>query len=176
MDGKNNLKAEFYEVKNMKVVTLERLKQFNTLMMAKINNPDSESYPNNDWLQMVYPVGSIYMSTSNIPPIELFRFGTWEQIKDTFLLCAGDSYSAGSIGGESEHILTVDEMPSHNHTFNRHQLWRTEEVPEAGTSDGYGANNKMLSVYLDNTSMVGGGQSHNNMPPYLAVYVWKRTA
>ena len=158
----------------MKVVTLERLKQFQTLIMSAINNPDSESYPNNDWLKIVYPVGSIYMSISDVSPNALFGFGTWEQIKDTFLLCAGDSYPVGSVGGESEHILTVDEMPSHAHTFNRHQLWRTEEVPEAGTSDGYGVNNKTLSVYTDNTSAIGGGQAHNNMPPYLTVYAWKR--
>ena len=158
----------------MNIVTLERLRQFKTLMMASINNPDSGSYQNNEWLKVVYPVGSIYMSVSDVSPTALFGFGMWEQIKDTFLLCAGDSYIAGSTGGEAEHVLTINEMPSHSHTFNRHQLWRTEEVPEAGTSDGYGANNKTLSVYLDNTSAVGNGQSHNNMPPYLTVYVWKR--
>ena len=158
----------------MKIVTLEGLRQFHTLIMAKVNNPNSELYPNNDWLKMVYPVGSIYMSASDVSPSILFGFGTWEQIKDKFLLCAGDSYVAGSVGGESEHTLTIEEIPSHAHTFNRHQLWRTETVPEAGTSDGYGASNKTLSVYSDNTSAVGSGQAHNNMPPYLAVYVWKR--
>lgn len=120
-------------------------------------------------------VGEIYMTTSSENPNVKFG-GTWEQIKDVFLLSAGDEYIAGSIGGEAEHILTIDEMPSHAHTFNRHQLWRTEDVPEAGTSNGYGASNKTLSVYSDNTSMTGGSQAHNNMPPYLAVYVWKRVA
>ena len=158
----------------MNVVTLERLRQFKALLMASISNPDSGSYQNNEWLKVVYPVGSIYMSTSNINPNELFGFGTWEQIKDAFLLCAGDNYTAGSTGGEAEHVLTIDEVPSHTHNFNRHQLWRTETVPEAGTSDGYGASNKTLSVYSDNTSSVGNGLAHNNMPPYLAVYVWKR--
>ena len=118
-------------------------------------------------------VGEIYMTTSSENPNVKFG-GTWEQIKDVFLLSAGDKYVAGLIGGEEEHVLTIDEMPSHSHTFNRHQLWRTEDVPEAGTSDGYGASNKTLSVYADNTSMTGGSQAHNNMPPYLVVYVWKR--
>ena len=157
----------------MNVVTLERLRQFKTLMMAYINNPDSESYPNNDWLKMVYPVGSIYMSTSNVSPIELFGFGKWEQIKDTFLLCAGDIYSAGSTGGESEHILTTEEMPSHSHAYKRHAFDRNDTDPETG-EDVYGANNKTLSAHTGTTEISGGGLAHNNMPPYLTVYAWRR--
>ena len=157
----------------MKVVTLERLRQFNTIIMAKINNPDSESYPNNDWLKMVYPVGSIYISISDTYPSELFGFGTWEQIKDMFLLCAGDSYSAGSIGGESEHILTIDEMPSHTHSYKRHAFDRNDSDPATG-EDVYGANNKTLDAHEGTTGDTGNGQAHNNMPPYLAVYAWKR--
>ncbi len=125
-------------------------------------------------LETVYPIGAIYLSMNNINPNTLFGFGSWEQIKDTFLLSAGDVYSAGSMGGEAEHALTVEEMPIHTHDFNRHQLWRTENVPEAGESDGYGASNKTLTVYRDTTTNAGGGQPHNNMPPYLAVYMWKR--
>ena len=158
----------------MKVITLENLTQFKNLIMSHIGAPDEEMQINNAWLQLTYPVGSIYMSVQNVAPNELFGFGTWEQIKDMFLLCAGDNYAAGATGGEAEHTLTIDETPSHSHTFNRHQLWRTESVPESGTSDGYGVSNKTLTVYSDNTSYVGGGQAHNNMPPYLAVYVWKR--
>lgn len=125
-------------------------------------------------LETVYPVGAIYLSVNNINPNTLFGFGSWEQIKDTFLLAAGDAYSAGSIGGEAAHTLTTEEIPAHTHTFNRHQLWRNETVPESGESDGYGVNNKTLTVYSDNTSSIGGNQAHNNMPPYLSVYMWKR--
>ena len=60
----------------MNVLTLEGLRQFKTLIMAIINNPDSGSYQNNEQLKMVYPVSSIYMSTSDINLIELFEFGT----------------------------------------------------------------------------------------------------
>ena len=124
---------------------------------------------------LIPSVGEIYITTSSEHPSVKFG-GTWEQIKDTFLLASGDIYNAGETGGESEHALTIDEIPSHNHVFNRHQLWRNETVPTAGTSDGYGANNKTLEVYSDNTSSVGGNKAHNNMPPYLSVYVWKRVA
>lgn len=121
-------------------------------------------------------IGEIYFTTSSENPSVKFG-GTWEQIKDVFLLSAGDEYVAGSIGGEAEHTLTIEEMPSHAHNFNRHQLWRNENVPIAGnTQSGYGANNKTLTIYTDTTTSVGSGYSHNNMPPYLVVYVWKRIA
>ena len=65
-------------------------------------------------IDQVYPVGSIYMSTTNTNPSIIFG-GTWEQIKDRFLLSAGDTYEAGSMGGEANHTLTINEMPSHSH-------------------------------------------------------------
>lgn len=63
---------------------------------------------------LVYPVGSIYMSAVEVDPSLLFG-GVWEQIKDRFLLAVGDTYEVGSTGGEATHKLTVDEMPSHTH-------------------------------------------------------------
>ena len=50
----------------------------------------------------IYPVGSIYMSVNNTSPSTLFG-GTWEQIKDTFLLSAGNTYTAGNTGGSATH-------------------------------------------------------------------------
>lgn len=116
----------------------------------------------------LYPVGSIYMSVVNTSPATLFG-GTWEQIKDTFLLSAGDTYAAGSTGGEAEHTLTVNEMPSH-----RHQL-ATSVVSYNGsdTARYTGSTYTTDKVY---TTYVGGSEAHNNMPPYLTVYVWQRTA
>lgn len=120
----------------------------------------------------IYPVGHVYISLDATDPSLLFG-GTWERIRDMFLLASGTAVS-GTTGGEAEHTLTVEEMPSHTHDFNRHQLWRNEEVPVSGLSDGYGANNKTLEVYTDTTTQTGDGTAHNNMPPYLAVYMWKR--
>lgn len=124
--------------------------------------------------QLVYPVGAIYMSTVATNPKTLFGFGTWEQIKDVFLLTAGSTYSAGSTGGEATHTLTTSEMPNHSHA-----IW----YPNAGAGNnsapiGY-PNVGSKSTYYAVGSYdgdVGGGEAHNNMPPYLAVYAWKRTA
>ena len=64
-------------------------------------------------LQLVYPLGSVYISTTPVNPAVLFGFGTWEQIQDVFLLAAGATYAVGSTGGEAEHMMTVDETVLH---------------------------------------------------------------
>lgn len=67
-------------------------------------------------MEIVYPVGSICVLTTNITPSTLFGFGSWTQIKDRFLLASGNTYVAGTTGGEAVHTLTSNEIPSHNHT------------------------------------------------------------
>ena len=67
-------------------------------------------------LNLVYPVGSIYWSSNNTNPGTLFG-GTWTQIKDKFILAAGDSYTNGATGGAATVTLTVSNMPSHSHGF-----------------------------------------------------------
>ena len=124
--------------------------------------------------QLVYPVGAIYMSTVATNPSTLFGFGTWERIQDTFLLAAGTTYAGGSTGGEATHTLTNSEIPSHNHAIfypnaSAGNDYAPIGYPDVGSKSTYWA----IGSY---TGDVGGGQAHNNMPPYLAVYVWKRTA
>jgi hypothetical protein len=128
----------------------------------------------------IYPIGSIYISINATDPKNLFG-GEWERIKDTFLLSAGDTYSAGSIGGEATHILTVNEMPSHGHNLFANSDVGVEagngywNMPSGFEGTNYGSR---VDIYKYNTgaSNTGGGQAHNNMPPYLTVYMWKRTA
>lgn len=129
-------------------------------------------------IEQIYPIGSIYLSVNNTNPSVLFGFGTWSPIEDRFLLAAGPSYPAGSTGGEAEHTLTEEEIPAHDHEFDRHQLWRNETVPPSSTTDGkgYGISITSLPIYTDTTSATGAGLAHNNMPPYLSVYIWKRVA
>lgn len=164
-------------------------------------------------LDLIYPVGSIYMSVNNASPQE-FLGGTWERIKDTFLLSAGDTYSAGATGGSASinlshshtvnnhnhslpantgsHTLTVSEIPSHNHGI---PTWasgsggkRVQHATDSAINTGW--------MYTGNTGG-GGGHTHtiggntgdknpgtdsklsstqSILPPYLAVYIWKRTA
>lgn len=123
-------------------------------------------------LKAVYPIGSIYMSVNAVPPSTLFGFGTWEQIEDTFLLAAGQSYTAGDTGGEAEHTLTIDEMPSHNHNLKFYQS--AGSIPAGwGVVDNVNQKSEWQSGMV---GLTGNSQPHNNMPPYLAVYVWKRVA
>lgn len=130
--------------------------------------------------QLVYPVGAIYMSTVATNPKTLFGFGTWEQIKDTFLLAAGSTYSAGSTGGEATHSLSQAEMPAHYHTIfygNNSGEYYTAAIGFPAIMTSNGANvTKSWGAEMCRTADKGDGEAHNNMPPYLAVYVWKRTA
>lgn len=115
-----------------------------------------------------YPVGSIYMSVNSTDPGSLFG-GTWVRLKDKFLLAAGDVYNAGDTGGEATHTLTVDEIPSHHHGLKR--------VTSAVSSGSNFARIASTGTADDNIiTDTGGGQAHNNMPPYIVVYMWQRTA
>lgn len=123
-------------------------------------------------LSKVYPVGSIYMSVNSASPATLFG-GTWERIKDQFLLAAGDKYAAGKTGGEATHTLTENEIPAH-----RHSIWFPNAGGEQSAAIGYPEAGSKNTWYAEasKTAGAGGGAAHNNMPPYLTVYVWKRTA
>lgn len=114
----------------------------------------------------MYPIGSIYMSVNSTNPGSIFG-GTWARIKDTFLLAAGDVYAAGSTGGEATHVLTVEEMPSHDHGIG----YGANTIGGTASNPNFSSNKSS-----SRTSSTGGGQAHNNMPPYIAVYVWQRTA
>lgn len=122
----------------------------------------------------IYPVGSIYISADNTSPASLFG-GTWVQIEDTFLLSAGSTYTAGNTGGNSTHTLTLDEMPSHTHA-----IWYKATTGNKSWGFDYTSNNTSnVSQELTSSSGIenaGGGQAFDIMPPYLVVYVWKRTA
>lgn len=112
---------------------------------------------------LIYPVGSIYLSTSPASPEILFG-GIWEQIKDVFLLAAGDSYEAGDTGGVATVTLTSKQLP-----ISAWQSVSGSGGVETSTSGAAGAGRGMW------TQSTTWGQPHENMPPYLAVYAWRRT-
>lgn len=114
----------------------------------------------------MYPVGSIYMSVNSTNPSTLFG-GTWQRIQGRFLFAADSAHAAGSTGGEETHKLTVDEMPSHSHTIKGYSF---QDADSSTISFG-----KLNSSESQKTNSAGGDKPHNNMPPYLSVYMWKRT-
>jgi len=140
-----------------------------------------------DALELAYPVGSVYMNASVATnPSTLLGFGTWVALSaGRVLIGAGEgtdaqptpetvTFTAGSTGGEYNHTITEDEMPSHSH--DQRQFVRGYNV-DYGSGwgirpyDDVGGSRKTYAV--DNS---GGDLAHNNLQPYLVVYMWTRTA
>lgn len=169
----------------------------NSIMTNNDNTPDLDEQ---SIVNLIYPVGSIYMSINSTTPSTLFG-GTWEQLKDRFLLGAGDVYSVNAIGGEASHILSIDELPSHTHNWSQESCTNPgNHTHDVGADKDGGPGTNRYTVHITggstvnnpeyyptsgsagshthtivgNNSSTGAGQSHNNMPPYLAVYMWKR--
>lgn len=194
---------------------------------------DSEKVATTEWvrtalLNMIYPVGSIYMSVNSTSPAS-FLGGTWQRIQDRFLLAAGSTYTAGATGGSSSRTLTVDNMPAHTHsrgtmeitgnmptrTFyisspetiassfvtdwpavgssddtdrgafsitselfpgNHDGIQGLYNTPSSSTYTKYQLNFKASDSWTGETSSAGSGSSFSCMPPYIAVYIWQRTA
>ena len=168
----NNLSISCLSSKNNKF----NLDSDGNLTVNSLTTSISSSNTNFD---EIYPIGSIYLSANSTNPSTLFG-GTWEQIKDRFLLASGDIYTNGTTGGEATHTLTIDEIPSHNHNIFGNSDPRYSA--NAGywnfdTKEGY-CFGQPVDLYFNGSSTreKGGSQSHNNMPPYLVIYIWKRTA
>jgi microcystin-dependent protein len=108
----------------------------------------------------------VYISLIETNPETLFG-GVWERISGRFLFAADEAHKAETVGGAETHTLSIDEMPSHTHS----NFWITSS---AGTKDtAYGSD--FGTTYQESTA-TGGGQPFSIMPPYLSVYMWKRTA
>lgn len=179
------------------------------IAIGKVAEKDNVFEIANDWelevhgktiVDLIYPVGSIYMSVNATSPATLFG-GSWTQLKDRFLLGAGSTYTAASTGGSATHTLTVSEMPKHAHDtpfFNNMTnngdmksdfigvYGKGQTASQALKDTGQTSTMEMWWINQTNaaegnewaylTSSKGGGAAHNNMPPYLVVYMWKRTA
>ena len=122
----------------------------------------------------VHPVGSIFLSTDGTEPAELYG-GTWEQIKDVFLLGVGDTYPSGSTGGSATKIIARTNLP--NNTINVETMYLNgSEGKEFDVtrityehSDGTGTFSR-----TGKTEPLGNGTPLNILPPYYSTYIWRR--
>lgn len=126
--------------------------------------------------QIIYPVGSIYMSVNSTSPAVLFG-GTWEQLTDRFLVGAGGSFDEP--GGSSEHIHTLSDKAYAKINHHQGNFYFKEVEVETYTTDGKGSSS---GEFYDSNSetyaipLGGVTDSASNLPPYLPVYMWKRIA
>lgn len=123
-----------------------------------------------------YPIGSIYLSVTDINPSKWFG-GTWEQIAQGRTLIGVDTNDSDfntvkKIGGEKKHKLTINEMPSHSHTKN--------SVGWTGSGGFWVGSGTYTTLDFDKdtglTGYTGGNQAHNNLQPYFTCYIWCRIA
>lgn len=123
-------------------------------------------------VDMLYPIGSIHMSVNSANPSTYFG-GTWVSWGagrvPVGVNTSDSSFSTvEKTGGAKTHTLTVSEMPSHNHSYNRYGNYfygaKGSETSQAWYAEAGGA-----------TGYTGGNQAHNNLQPYITCYMWKRT-
>ena len=124
--------------------------------------------------QAMYPVGSIYTNAAvSTNPATLLGFGTWEAYAEGRVpvgkASSGTFDTLNATGGAETHTLSIAEMPAHTHSSHDSNHTRTPDSTDT-TSDEYGA------YASSNTGSTGGGGAHNNLQPYIVVYMWKRTA
>lgn len=236
-DDLNALVAEVRSLTGLQVVQVEELPetgQANTIYLVPNGQAnDMYMYLEDEWVlvgdtsvdlsgyvktsdlvDLVYPVGSIYMSVNSVSPQILFGGGTWTQLENRFLLGAGSSYSAGATGGSPNAIV-----PSHRHHIASFTIGDGAHSHDAGNNQAFlrynqgslslGVDERGVSKdtasgyyapvvhspsvdwsYIKNTASAthshkvgahytestGNNAAGANMPPYLAVYMWKRTA
>lgn len=141
------------------------------------------------WLK-IYPIGSIYMNVTNVDPATLFG-GTWVQIKDTFLLSCGDTYDNGATGGSATidpnsfiwtHDHFIDGLAPSTYSINRYVDGDATKGLVLNTAEAGAGTEKFWTVVSGSSGSATRNAGNytesgdSNMPPYLAVYVWKRTA
>jgi len=132
-------------------------------------------------LDSIYPVGAIYTAITSGSPQTVFG-GTWVSFgqgrvlvghddaaePDTDFVAPSGDGSSVLLGGAKTHTLSIDEIPSHTHGFTAH-------LTTSGSNNRTGGGELSTSA-SGTTAATGGGTAHNNLQPYVVVYMWKRTA
>lgn len=127
------------------------------------------------------PVGSLYLN-ADVPtnPNTILGYGTWVAFASgQMLLGVSETHEAGSTGGAETVTLTSDELPLHYHEFGADDQIATQGGYTAATagfpydadSHGGGGGQNLKTKEFETR-----GNAHDNMPPYITVYIWKRTA
>ncbi len=121
------------------------------------------------------PINSIELRYDALNPVFRYPGTTWSMISQGRMLIGQNSGDTdfdliGETGGAKTVTLTEDQMPAHTHDFTFYDPDDTSPVRPAGTGLGAGPS------VVNSTTIAGGGQAHNNMPPYLVVSIWRRTA
>jgi hypothetical protein len=140
-----------------------------------------------DSIKRNWPVGAIFTATVSTDPSTLLGFGTWAAFGQGRVLVGKNStgtfQTAGATGGEETHILTQAEMPAHNHPMDRGRWFGADST--LGTSGSIYNQTSTTTAYGEQSDgsgsrhvigNTGGGGSHNNLQPYIVVYMWERTA
>ena len=172
--------AELNELANVTATTTELnyCSGVTSAIQTQIDDLESNLQSQIDGISMsdAYPVGSVYINASvSTNPATLLGFGTWVAFGTGRVLVGVDSSQAefntlGETGGAKTHTLTIAEMPSH-----RHSISDTSNSDVNGT--GYlDVDNYQYAGSTEYTDYTGGGGAHNNLQPYITVYMWKRTA
>lgn len=136
---------------------------------TKVADVTSTQLTATDVLDLIYPIGSIAIGAKP-------NIGTWEQIQGKFLWASNTAHPVGDTGGSETVTLTVNQIPEHRHRTPS----RIFTGADSNRTQGYVVDDGTNFVYYDanrtSTGYTGGGQAHDNMPPYLSVNMWKRTA
>ncbi len=138
-----------------------------------------------EYLNKIYPIGSIYMSMNNTSPAT-FLGGTWEPLKDRFLIGAGNSYSVNSTGGSTSHSHSLSARGGAN-IRKVANIFFEGRISDAGTMPSSSekwwqttanSDSAITSITSENgrgVGLYGNTDSKTTLPPYIAVYMWKRT-
>ena len=122
----------------------------------------------------VHPVGSIFLSIDGTEPAGLYG-GTWEQIKDVFLLGASDTYPAGSTGGSATKTIAKTNLPNERLGVETlHTRGSAGDIYDVVSityeqSDGSGE-----FSHTGETYPLGNGTPLDILPPYYSIYIWRR--
>lgn len=178
----------FYDTNGQKCSIVFDTRNGNAIFTGSLNVNSNQKVATESWvnsqgfmrsidINKIYPVGSIYMSFRNTSPAS-FIGGSWAQLSNTFLYASTSDVVEGNGArfGEANHKLTVNEIPSHNHTTIDGDNWGSSGGDFNNPTRAIAAWSSGGWTFSANTSSTGGGQEHNNMPPYTKVYMWRRTS